>query len=356
MNTTQKRVSTSPAIDCRLVMGFEEVRRKLLESDLSSGGEKPLGYWALPDDRYLPLVLMNRKLREVIGMDFDALYSTPGVGPKKLGALIALLHRATVPAPRCESEPLAANGVSAYSGMSEARWEQWRASVLGHGLERETFGRLAETLQELPRSLWRVTLETYARRSLAEIRQLKAHGEKRVLAIAEVFGQIHSIVSQLESRPHLSVRIKPRFVVRIESWAQRRLDDSTPLSNDDLCDGLVNPLLEQVANDLGDVAAQLALHRLPPHAASMQQIARRLGVTRGRVYELLSDVAAVIEVRWPEGRAFARRLVERVLGESRQSAAEQLAEAAMQTFFVPQAAVSAVVAMEYTDSLPLAVR
>lgn len=336
MSIVNKRLSTSPAIDCRLVMGFEAVRRKLLECDLRSDGEKPLGYWALPDDRCLPLALMNRTLRDVIEMDFDILYSTPGVGPKKIGALIALLHRAALPAPNAEPEPAVADTVNGHNGISEARWEKWCASVVAQGLEGETFGRFAAALDRLPRGLWRVTLGTYARRSLAEIRQLKAHGDKRVTAIADVFKQIHSIVSQLEARPHLTVRIRPRFAARIESWVEARLGNSAPLRCDEIQAEVLVPLIDQVATDLGEAAARLARHRLPPQSCNVQQMARRLGLTRGRVYELLVDITTVIDVRWPEGRVVARRLLEQTCDGLSPSDPYQLVLAATQIFFAPQ--------------------
>ncbi len=64
--------------------------------------------------------------------------------------------------------------------VCEAVWEKWRAGVRAHGLGRETMGRLCTSLQDLPRGLWRTTLDAYAHLTLAEIRRLKSHGEKRV--------------------------------------------------------------------------------------------------------------------------------------------------------------------------------
>src|SRR5258708_4745291 len=132
--------------------------------------------------------------------------------------------------------------------MCEAVWEQWRASAGAHGLGRETLGRFAASLQELPRSTWRIPLDTYINLSLAEIRGLKAHGERRVATIVDIFGHVHQIASQLVGRPHLRVRIVPKMVEQIESWCQRRLSESAVLEAEELRAAYIAPLMEQLAN------------------------------------------------------------------------------------------------------------
>jgi len=332
---SMKRLS-SPAIDCRLIVWFESARRKLLETGLADRGDKPLGYWALPSDRHLPLALVDRKIREVIAVEFNELHATPGVGPKKLAGLITLLNRAALP----QAEPVApiapitnAEHSNGRWGMCEAVWEQWRASVRAHGLGRETIGRFAASLRDLPRSLWRDTLDVYANLTLAEIRQLKSHGEKRVAAVVDIFGHIHLIASQLETRPHLRVRIVPKLVEQLESWGERRLSEPGPLEIDEIRSAFVAPLLEQVVIDAGQGTARIVESRLPPQGLSVQRIARQLGLTRGRVYEVLADVETILDVRWPEGRSMARRLAERMAGQSPDSAERQLIDSVAQLFY-----------------------
>jgi len=330
-----KRFS-SPAIDCRLVVWFESARRKLLEAGLADRGDKPLGYWALPSDRHLPLALVDRKIREVIAAEFDELHATPGVGPKKLAALITLLNRAALP----QAEPVApvapiaaAERLNGRSGVCEAVWEQWRASVRAHGLGHETMGRFAASLQDLPRSMWRDPLDVYVNLTLAEIRGLKSHGEKRVAAVVDIFGHVYQIASQLDARPHLRVRIVPKLVEQVESWGERRLSQAGPLESDEIRSAFIAPLLDQVANDAGQRVARIAESRLPPQTFSVQRIARQTCQNRGRVYELLADVETILEVRWPEGRTMARRLADRIAGQAPDSSAHQLIESAAQLFY-----------------------
>jgi len=104
------------------------------------------------------------------------------------------------------------------ANVSEALWSQWRGTLQRHGLGHEMLGRFAASLQDLPRALWRAPLGVYAGLSLAEIRSLKAHGEKRVGAVLAIFANLHGILSRAEACPHLTAKIVPSFVTRIESW------------------------------------------------------------------------------------------------------------------------------------------
>lgn len=317
----KKRLSPSPAIDYRLVTGFEAARRRLQAIDLADDAEKPLGYWALPSDRHLPLALVDRKLSEVVSARFDDLRATPSVGPKKLTALITLLNRAATPRTNGHAEPATLSPDGAESGVSEADWSRLRSCVLKHGLGQETLGRFATRLDELPRSMWQTRLGEYGELALAEMRLLKTHGDKRIGAVVEIFEHLYKIVSHLEGCPHLAVRIAPRRIEGIESWAARRLNDPAPLAADELRAALVAPLVEQLASDAREPLARLAECRLPPTCLSVQRTARQLGLTRSRIYELLGDVRTMVEVRWPEGATLVHRIRERLERESPSSAA-----------------------------------
>ncbi len=88
-----------------------------------------------------------------------------------------------------------------------------------------------------------------------------------------------------------------------------------------------------MARDAGQATARIVESRLPPQGLSVQRIARQLGQTRGRVYEVLADVETILDVRWPEGRTMARRLADRMAGQSPDSAARKLIDAVAQLFY-----------------------
>ncbi len=102
--------------------------------------------------------------------------------------------------------------------VSESLWTQWCETVQRYGLGPEKLGRLAPSLQALPTVIWHSRLEEYADRSLAEIRSLKTHGEKRVNAILEVFCTVHEALSTATLQENIDVVIVPRFIPPLNRW------------------------------------------------------------------------------------------------------------------------------------------
>ncbi len=344
----KRKTSRSAAIDCRLVANFARVRDKLLCREFAERLDRPLAYWALPSDRRLPLALIDRSLRTLLATPFDELYETPGIGPKKLATLVCLLERVAQADHPPTAELSVDNGILSgpvhvaegpssprevdTDNVSEALWTQWRGTIRRNGLCHETLGRFAASLQDLPRVLWRASLEVYAGQSLAEIRLLKAHGAKRVGAVLAIIGNLHGILAQTETRQHLSARIMPTFIARIESWFAER-PKSRSLTAAELRDSWIAAMLEQLRTDAGEPVVRLVECRLYPNSQSVQRTARRLGLTRGRVYETLADVETIFAIRWPEGRLFVDTLAGELKASSDDRDAMALLESARQNFF-----------------------
>jgi len=344
----KRKTSRSAAIDCRLVANFARARDKLLCQEFAERLDRPLAYWTLPNDRRLPLALIDHKLRMILATPFDELYETPGIGPKKLATLVCLLERVAQADPPAAELPFE-NGISSrpvpalerpsspagdgdMPNISEALWAQWRETLRRSNLCDETLGRFAASLQDLPRVLWRASLRDYAGLSLAEIRSLKAHGAKRVGAVLAIFGNLHGILVPTETRQHLSTRIVPKFVAQIESWFAER-PKSRNWTAAELRESWIAAMLEQLRIDAGDPVVRLVECRLHPNSQSVQQTARRLGLTRGRVYEALADVETIFAIRWPEGRALAISLAGELKARSDDHDAMALFESARQNFF-----------------------
>lgn len=317
---------TSAVGEFRLVARFSELRSQLLGETYAARRSKPLAYWALPDDRRLPLAFMGHTIQQLLDTQFEDLLATPGVGQKKIRSLVSLLERVLVEDPDdVKPSPTAAPQSAADAAdapfdplhVSESQWSQWRASVRRHGLGEETLGRFAPSLDRLPRVLWNTPLATYTDLTLAQIRQLKTHGEKRVAAVLEVFAELHSVLARLGSPGNLAVRIVPKFAGQLEHWtlsASEREALSTP---EELETHLVRPLLDQLWIDAGKPIAELATARLGLGGAtsSVRQSARQLGLTRARIYQLLADIGVMMKVRWPEGQYLVGQLVDRIQTE-----------------------------------------
>lgn len=299
----------------RLVGTYERLRKSLLEHPDSSRLDKALSYWVLPTDRRLPIAFLDRNLRDLLSLPLDELMGTPGVGHKKILGFFDLLKRASKAAtsdapfglsteaakrPQKTPEPIGFDATV----VSESLWDSWCETVRRYGMGPEKLGRLAPSLQSLPTVIWHSRLEEYVDRSLADIRSLKTHGEKRVNAILEVFCTLHEALATATLQENVDVVVVPRFIPPITRWLMEAVGQPELPSLPELQQHLVKPMVRQINIDLGDLVAGLAAARLrlDDNAPSVKQQAETIGVTRARVYQLLEDCAKVMEVRWPEGR------------------------------------------------------
>ena len=320
--------------ELQVVSRFEGLRQILLAESYADHLDKPLAFWALPTDRRLPLAFLGRTLRALLGMRFAELSATPGIGRKKMAAFVQLLARAaktdpaelpmeilSVPCDGVAGHP-AADGAASDgfdpTNISEVTWAQWRASVVRHGLSGETLGRFAPTLQNMKRVIWSTPLGAYTASTLAEIRAMRTHGEKRVRAVLEVFHAAHTIVAGMGTQEHLVVRILPRRIDAVEQWIGRALQRPGIPGAREIFDHFVCPLLEQIRTDATQQIATLAENRLGLGGTitSVRHVARTMGLTRARVYQLLNEINDIMMVRWPTGRHQSHELREKFQAEA----------------------------------------
>lgn len=338
-----RMAKASTAEEFQLITSFEAVRKTLLADRFADRLQKPLAYWALPNDRRLPLAFLGRTIQDLLHTPFDQLTATPGIGQKKITSLVKLLHRATsdqpptvpfgleeptVTAEVAKPEPVTIDKFDP-ALVSEALWAQWRETVRRHSIGQEKLGRLAPTLQHLPTVIWHTPLSKYLNYSVTEIRQLRTHGEKRVRAVLEIFHSLHDALSGARQPEHLSLRLSPKFVPLMEEWITDVLSHPGVPTPEEFREKLVLPLLAQLHTDGGDQLHQLALGRLGLEGSpqSVRQQARRMGVTRARIYQLLDDCSKVFDVRWPEGKLQLEALARKFATENASPAKLQLFEA-----------------------------
>ncbi|MCE5302934.1 MAG: hypothetical protein LLF97_07480 [Planctomycetaceae bacterium] len=320
--------------DLQVASRFGSLRKILLSDAYADHLNKPLAYWALPTDRRLPLAFLSRTLRDLLNDSLAELSATPGIGRKKIASFVQLLARAanTDPAslPAEALDPVAAAAASGEgsaeggdlafdpTNISEVMWAQWRADVVRHGLGGEAIGRFAPSLRHMTRVIWNTPLGEYTGVTLAEIRAMRTHGEKRIHALLEVFHAIHTITAGMGRQEHLVVRIVPRCIDRVEQWIGRALQRPGIPDRQELFDEFVQPLLEQIRLDATQQIAALAENRLGIHGpiTSVRQVARTMGLTRARVYQLLNEINDILTVRWPTGRHQAHELRERLLADA----------------------------------------
>lgn len=304
--------------DYKIVSSFQSLKKTLLNDKFADRLEKPLAYWALPNDRRLPLAFLGRTIKDLLATPFEELSATQGIGQKKISSLVKLLSAATKDHPPAvpfgiaelneaskkapQEKPRRQSTTFDPSIVSEALWSQWQQTVVDCGLGHEKLGRLAPTLQALPTVIWHTPLENYVNHTVAEIRQLKTHGEKRVRVVLEVFYLVHEMLSGAGSQPHLA-RIVPKFIGPIENWIEGVLSRPGIPTPEEIRQHVSVPLLNQILVDAGESIHELSEGRLGISGTpqSVRQQAKRMGVTRARVYQLLEECSRVMEVRWPEG-------------------------------------------------------
>lgn len=337
--------NATSAEDYKLCSSFEEVRKTLLGDRYSDRLDKPLAYWALPNDRRLPLAFLGRSVGDLLATPFTELTATRGVGQKKISSLVRLLQRATsndppaVPfgleqvneRPSPEAMDLVVSTDDADPSfdpamVSEVLWDRWRELLMQHGVGREKLGRLAPTLQSLPTVIWHTPLSQYLTQSLAEIRQLRTHGEKRVAVVLEAVHSVHEVLANSVTHQHLAVYVLPKFIPPVERVIADAMARSSARSEQNIRECLTAPLLDQVLIDTGPTVHRLAQGRLGigVPAQSVRAQAREMGVTRARIYQLLEECGRVMLVRWPEGKGQLGQLAATFERESKTSSAYRL--------------------------------
>lgn len=310
--------------DYKLVSNFETIRDLLLEDRFRDRLSKPLAYWVLPNDRRLPLKFLNRSVGELVNTPFEELSATPGIGAKKISSLVKLLMRATKDQPPTVPfglSDLADEGVhyrldqpSGFnpSLVSEALWSKWTAQVRELKLGDETLGRVAESLNCMPTVIWTKTLGEYENLSLAQIRGLRTHGEKRVRCVMQVFHRVNHLatIHQPEGVEVLRRRLGSETILQVSSWIKQQLGSPSLPTVNEIRTNLAEPILRQIHLDCGETVHKIAIQRfgLEGQPMSVREQAQTLGVTRARIYQLLDDCHKVIDVRWPEGRLMLDRM------------------------------------------------
>jgi len=312
-----------PLDELQLALRFDELRKQLAEDRYRPLYSKMLTFWAIPSDRRLPLALMNRTLEQIIASPFTELAGTPGIGKKKLQGLLMLLERAAntdpasippdMPEPvkveekKVEPEP---EPLFRWEDVSELMWVEWRATIRKHGLEAIPLGRLAPSLKRVTRVIWNTPLGEFLDMSIQDLREKRAFGERRLSAVLEVFGSIHEILKNVQPQSHLAVELAPRRIAAMQQWILDIWQAGKVPSEEEIKQKFILPLLEQARIDTAEQTVTMVEQRLGVNSApvSVRQLGRTFNLTRARIYQLFDELAEILRVRWPLGRAYTQLL------------------------------------------------
>lgn len=341
------------AVDAKQVACFERLKNNLLADRFRDRMSKPLGYWALPNDRRLPQALLNFPLHDVLARPFEELAATRGIGRKKLESLFVLLARAAGDqAPGADLVELQGDAARAIAGdsaeqvteqlidfnpgvVSEALWQQWQASVRMAGVADLTIGLIVPSLERAPSVIWQAPLSRYVDHPLSAIRAMRTHGVKRMGVILQAFYLVHRAWQASHSSQAVRQSLQPKFIEPIEQWAAGWIDRTGAPTEDEVRTQLVEPLLAQIENDCGDLVARLSRERLglDGRPMSVRGQARRLTVTRARIYQIFEQCSKALEVRWPNGRDLLRNLQSNLFRQPSENPALRLLSATIELCF-----------------------
>ena len=211
--------------ELQIVSRFEGLRKMLLSETYADHLDKPLAYWALPTDRRLPLAFLGARCAICWARRLSNCRPRRASGGRRSPRSSSCWPAPPTPIPpNCPPKssirsPTAQRPVDGDpADQRRLRSDQHlrgdvgavAGSVVRHGLTGETLGRFAPSLQNMTRVIWNTPLGAYTSSTLAEIRAMKTHGEKRIRALLEVFHAVHTIVAGMGTQEHLVVRIVPR--------------------------------------------------------------------------------------------------------------------------------------------------
>jgi hypothetical protein len=305
---------------------FSELREKLLESQFGDRRKRPILYWSKPDDRRLPMALIDLTVDQLLGKSFEDLCLTRGIGVKKLRMLLELLERAIagdpqLPEPEASgAETMVPNHAAKLAealetfnsrAVTEGQWAKWKTTVARHRLNSLPLGRLARNLMEITSVIWNSPLGNYLPYSLEELRQLRTYGEKRVSSILEVFYTIDLSMTAMPEGGHLMLRLEPRVVYEVESAIFDIMSQVAIPQAKVVQQMVITPVLNQLRLDMGDFAFDLVRDRVGAgaKAKAIREQSEELGLTRARLYQVLEECALAAHVRWPQGRVMLNELM-----------------------------------------------
>jgi hypothetical protein len=277
---------------------------------------RTLSAWVQASDKHFPQSFLGRSLGDVIEAGYGQLANTKGIGARKVSLIVDVLRRAagelisTVhdiqPGPR----PPAPTVVDATAEPTARQWADWTDTLRRRGLDRFPVGRLAESLQAGPWTVWEARLSDYTALTLHEFEHLPKPGPARRRLIVEVIRTVAGLVSGV---PTVS-RFELRPVHASFESIHRLVENATAESGSHLS-GLprevADRIFRQAGEDLGDDVASIFRRRVGDGltAETLDGIGTDLGLTRERVRQLTTQVEAFARVRWPEGRGVLSDLI-----------------------------------------------
>lgn len=311
---------------------------------------RPLAHFIRPSDPCVPKNLLSLSLDEVARLSQDEVLRMPGVGPKKVTNLTAILERTLsepTQTPAAEAVSEAAEALpslwknqseaappassltapsGAYAQIDELLWEHWCLRIRQQGLGSETLGHCVARLHDLPRSLWFVPVQDFLFLPYGELLRLRGFGIKRVAAIVEVFRALEAAITagELADRPQAAdgddseraaparTNVAPEQIVAVDAAVSDVVAGRYAWCAEWFESVVVRGIWRQLQIDAEPTTCALVAERLgfDPGELTPHTRLRIQGISRAHRFGILSEASAMVAARWPRGELLVGKLLE----------------------------------------------
>jgi hypothetical protein len=265
-----------------------------------------LSRWVRPEDRGIPADLVKRSVGCLLRTDFSELLDAPGVGVTKLTKLIELLERVGAAAPPADRHSNH-NGIVPFKRRPSAelapavQWANDTELVRNGDLIDLPLGRMAPSLDELPRNLWMTPLARFISLSFDELHGIPYFGTRRITVVREIVAEVAR-----QSERRTSADDRQKWHAPHIRQAAERLSTAKTITRNAVLHDVIKPLLLQLAVDLGPRAVVAASNIIGFDSLTAKDIAgieafQIDAISRPRLHQIREDIRLVFQVRWPKG-------------------------------------------------------
>jgi hypothetical protein len=289
---------------------FREAKRHIRKTIAARELSHSLRDWVLKSDWHFPRSLYPHRLSWLIKLEFTDLLKRRGIGISKARGIIKFLRDI----PNRSGLPLQRALLARSGGIPEVRndwWEDACAAISEHGLENEPVGRFCDSLTDVPRTMWRVSLGKYSRIRLDEFLAMRGTGGRRQRVLIEAFRRILSVAHATPIRPLPAGALMHPVVRKVDEWVASSIQASAFPTVAEVRQNLIDPLLEMVGRDVGAYESSLTAERVLL-GKKLKVISLERDIPREHIRLQLIWVKRSVQLRWPEGQTLLMRLLARI--------------------------------------------
>lgn len=334
---------------------FESLRQLLVTDFAHPVLQEETREFVEPGDTDLPFEYLAYSVCDVLETPFDRL-AQRWVGHRELVCLLRLLERAAASVRlltgRSDEEcatveislrprPTPVPRELDYDGKA---WFAWCDVINKHDAAKHWLGTVAESLRDIPSTLWCRPLADFTTVTLRGLAELPTVGQKRLELVVDIVRSFALDLSSIQLGTNLSMKLFPGPLRGVSEWFDDVLVSRRIPNVEEITVRLVRPLTWQLQRDLPEREADIAIHRLRPdqlansekpedvdeeyvravnhwvrsggEGKTLAELSGEHKISRERVRQLEAWGPKVLQVRFPQARYLLEALHELLLYNS----------------------------------------